>query len=69
MSEKPCAVGLPEAAKRLGMAYSTARKKIADGTFPVPALPRSGRDWHKFSTADIDRYLGSAATDDARRSA
>lgn len=65
---KPRAVGLPEAAKRVGISYSHARHLIAEGTFPVPALPRRGRSWHKFSEQDIDRYL-SSATDDAQRSA
>jgi excisionase family DNA binding protein len=61
-TRKPCAVRLPEAARRLGLSYSTARKKVADGTFPIPALPRHGREWYRFSERDIDRYLESAST-------
>lgn len=63
---KPCAVSLREAARRLGYSYSTARRKIADGNFPIPALPRHGAEWHRFSEKDIDRYLDSASTAEAR---
>jgi predicted DNA-binding transcriptional regulator AlpA len=59
------AVGLREASRRCGFSYSTGRKKVADGTFPIPELPRSGREWHRYSEADIDRYLNAAATDEA----
>lgn len=63
------AVRLREAARRVGLSYRTARRKVAEGTFPVPALPRTGNDWWRFSTKDIDRYLNTAATADARKSA
>lgn len=70
MSEPVRAVGLPEAARRLGYSYTWARHLMAEGTFPVPALPRVGkRGWHRFSTRDIDRYLESAATQDAEQGA
>lgn len=65
-SERPCAVSLREAARRLGFAYITARQKMVAGTFPIPALPRQGREPWRFSERDIDRYLDSAATADAR---
>lgn len=68
-AERPRAVGLPEAAKRIGYSYSHARHLIAEGTFPVPALPRHGRAWHRFSEVAIDRYLDSASTADAQRGA
>lgn len=67
MKFKPCAVSLKEAARRCGWSYGTARHKVLTGTFPIPALPRRGREPWKFSEADIDRYLSSAATDDARQ--
>ena len=68
MSGETTAVTLREAARRCGLSYRTARRKVAEGTFPVPELPRiQPRDWHRYSTADIDAYLHSAATDDARR--
>lgn len=66
---KPRAISLKDAAARLGMSYGTARNRMAAGTFPIPHLPRIGRSWIKFSERDLDRYLDSAATDDARRSA
>ena len=59
------AVGLKEAARRCNIAYSTARKRMADGTFPVPALRRYGHTWHKFSEKDIEAYLNSG-TEDAK---
>lgn len=63
----PRAVSLREAAYLVGMSYRSARRKVAEGTFPVPELPRvQPRDWHRYSTSDIDIYLASAATDDAR---
>lgn len=67
MSVKPCAVGLKEASRRLGLSYGTARHKVLTGTFPVPALPRRGREPWRFSESDIDRYLDSAGTADARK--
>lgn len=66
---KATAIGLREAAARLGRSYSWAWRKVNDGTFPVPELPRHGLEWHRFSTADIERYLHSASTDDARERA
>lgn len=63
---KPSAVGLKVAAARLGMSYRDARRKVAEGRFPIPELPRQGRNWHKYSEVEIDRYLGSASTADAR---
>lgn len=65
---KAKAVSLRIAAERCGMSYGNARRKVAEGTFPVPALPRVGpRDWHRYSEVDIDRYLANASTDDARK--
>ena len=54
---KPCAVSLREAARRLGRSYQTARRQMALGTFPVPALPRHHREMHRFSERDIDRFI------------
>lgn len=63
------AIGLREAAKRLGYGYSTANRMVNDGTFPVPELPRKGLAWHRFSTAVIDQYLAAqgASVEDARK--
>lgn len=60
------AVSLKVAAERCGMSYQTARRKMAEGTFPIPALPRHGRDWHRFSEYEIEKYLIGASTADAR---
>lgn len=69
MTSTSVAISLRDASARLGFSVKTGRRRIAEGTFPVPALPRHGKSWWKFSTADIDRYLNSAATDDARKGA
>lgn len=65
MTGKPRAVSLREACERLGFSISTGRRKATDGTFPVPLLPRHGREWHRVSEYDIEKYLRSAATEDA----
>lgn len=62
---KPRGVSLRDASKRLGFSYQTGRRKVAEGTFPVPLLPRRGREWHKVSEVEIDRYLSQASTADA----
>lgn len=63
------AIGLREAAARLGMSYGNAWRKVNDGTFPVPELPRKGLAWHRFSSAVIDAYLApsGASVEDARK--
>ena len=67
MTMKPKAVSLREAAARIGLSYQTGRRRVAEGTFPIPELPRTGRSWHRYSERDIDRYLDQAATADVRR--
>lgn len=66
MSEKPKAVSLREACSRLGMSVSTGRKRATEGTFPIPPLPRHGREWWRYSEYDIDAYLRTASTADAQ---
>jgi predicted DNA-binding transcriptional regulator AlpA len=62
------AVSLNACCERIGMSRRTAERALADGTFPVPHLPRRGRRGapYRFSTYDIDTYLQTAATADAR---
>ena len=70
MNGKPKAIGLPEVCERLGISYSHARHLIAEGRFPVPELKRiSARAWHRFSEADVERYLASATADAERGAA
>lgn len=65
---KPKAISLRQAAERVGYSYGHARRLIAEGTFPIPALKRLGaRGWHKFSEQDVDRYLATSATADAEK--
>lgn len=61
------AVRLAEACALLGFSVRTGERLLADGRFPVPELPRllnRRGSPHRFSTADLRRYLDSAATDE-----
>lgn len=61
---RPCAVGLKECARRIGIGHDHARHLVADGTFPIPELKRrSPRAHHRYSETDIDAYLRSATSD------
>jgi hypothetical protein len=63
------AVTLRVCCDRIGLSYRTAERRLAEGTFPIPALPRLRRQRgvkHLFSSVDIDRYLDSASTADVR---
>ena len=53
----------------LGLSRTTAKRKLAAGTFPIPALPRLFHSKYRFSAAQIDRYLARATADprDMRR--
>lgn len=56
------AVSLRETCARVGLSYSHGRRLVADGTFPVPELPRlSATARHRYSTAVIERYLAQAS--------
>ncbi len=69
MSDELCAVDLGECCRRLGISRATGERLLRVGKFPIPELPRLGtaRGRLTFSTADIDRYLDRAATEDRRR--
>lgn len=58
----PHAVYLPDACRRLGLSVRSAERLLAEGRFPVPALPQLGVRRHRFSSADLDRYLLTAST-------
>lgn len=47
--------------QRIGISIRTGERLLAEGRFPIPELPRLTRR-HRFSPADIDRYLDRAAT-------
>ena len=71
MTEELRAVNLAECCRRIGVSLATGERLVAEGRFPIPALPRLGQEGSKrprrtYSTHDIDRYLREASTDDAR---
>lgn len=60
------AVSFRECCRRLDISERTGKRRLADGTFPIPELPRrAARGHHKFSTVVIDRYLAEESTADA----
>jgi hypothetical protein len=67
------AVGFKQCCELIGLSVRTGERLIATGRFPVPELPRAVNkrgSKHRFSTADINRYLDRAATERGlRRSA
>ena len=68
VTERNQAVRLDIACGRLGISKRTGERLLAQGLFPIPALPRITRKRgspHLFSTIDIDRYLAEASTADA----
>ena len=55
------AVGLREAARRIGLSYNYAKRLATEGRFRVPHLPRLGPRGHfRFSPHEIDDYLRNA---------
>jgi hypothetical protein len=63
----PRAIGLQECCERLGISYRTGKRRLAAGSFPIPALPRRApREHHKFSTLEVDLYFAEASVADAR---
>lgn len=61
------AVGLPEACRALDISHRHGQRLIAEGKFPVPALPRVSPTAHyKFSLHDLASYLSEASTADVR---
>jgi predicted DNA-binding transcriptional regulator AlpA len=58
-------VGLVECCALLGISRRTANRLLAQGTFPIPEMPRI-TNRHRFSTLDIDWYINHASTDDVQ---
>lgn len=52
---------LAETARQLGISPRHAQRLMADGRFPVPPLPRMGREPWRFSAHSIDRYVRRAS--------
>lgn len=59
------ALDLNETCRRIGLSRRTAERLLADGRFPVPELPRVGRQ-HRFSEIEVALYLAEASVADAR---
>jgi len=54
---EPHAVLLPEACRRLGFSLKSGYRLVAEGRFPVPALPSCGIRRLRYSSVHIDEYL------------
>lgn len=68
MSTPATAISFKACCDRLGVSYRTGERMLADGTFPIPELPRRApKSPHRYSTVDIDAYLATAATADVQR--
>lgn len=62
------AVSFKVCCDRIGISYRTGERMIADGTFPIPELPRRApKSPHRYSTTEIESYLTLASTADVRR--
>jgi len=57
---------LEEVLAILRMSRTTAKRRFAAGTFPIPALPRHGQSPYRFAALQLDRFL-ARAMDGARR--
>lgn len=65
----PRAVSLRVACDRLGMSLRTGERRLQDGTFPIPELPRTlarRGSPHLFSSHELDAYLRTASVADVR---
>ena len=63
------AVDLVTCCGLIGWSVRTAERALADGTFPIPHLPRRRPrrgSPYKFSSYDIEHYLQYASTADVR---
>ena len=57
LATAPHAVSLPEACQLLGLSRRTADRLLAQGRFPIPALPSLGVRKYRFSSVLIETYL------------
>jgi len=60
------AVNLTECCRRIGISRRTGERLVAEGRFPIPELPRLGREDSKkprrtWSTCEIEVYLQKAS--------
>lgn len=57
LSSEPRALTLDDVCQRLGFSSRTGRKLVAEGRFPIPALPMVGLRRHRYSSVHVDDYL------------
>lgn len=50
-------LSLAQTAHALGISRDTAERRIKSGQFPIPHLPRVGREPYRWSAHAVDRYL------------
>ena len=55
------AITLREACERLSIGYRTGQRWVSEGKFPIPALPRRGRQHLRFSEAEVNLHLAPIA--------
>ena len=48
---------LDQVAHALGVSRDTVERRLKADRFPIPALPRRGREPWRFSAHAVDRYL------------
>ena len=62
------AVDLRTCCDLIGLSVRTGERRLAEGRFQIPHLPRAARRGspYRFSTYDIEWYLQNASTHDAR---
>jgi predicted DNA-binding transcriptional regulator AlpA len=53
-------LSLEQTCKVLGISRTTGKRRMVAGTFPIPALPRTGQEPYRFPARRIDQYLARA---------
>lgn len=69
ITEASRGVDLAECCRRLGISRRTGERLVAEGRFPIPALPALGQEGSRrprrtYSTYEIELYLREASVDD-----
>jgi excisionase family DNA binding protein len=55
------ALTIEQLAERLACSAKTIRRRVKEGTFPIPCLPALSRAY-RWSSTDVDRFLAEGAT-------
>lgn len=72
MTEEHRAVDLAECCRRIGISRRTGERLVAEGRFPIPALPALGQEGSRrprrtYSTYEIELYLREASVESVDR--